>query len=417
MMTVLYGTDWLNGVSSEFVNKLAENNGAADWSIYNNQPIQFDAEVFKDVALRMILDAGVKPYLYTLACHPIMVKDKVKGIIIESKSGRQAILAEDVVDCTGDADIAYRAGAPFTFGREEDSKARPFTLLFRLGGLNVPEIERYIKENPDECQWAFRDRSHVKIGKEDVIGRLSGFYSLVEKAKANGELYPECHYFRFETLWVNRGISEVNTVRVYNVDGTNAQDLTKAEIHARDQIKKLLHFVRKYMPGCQNAYIIDTATRLGVRQSRKLLGEFKLMEEDVYNNREFEDAIARTTVSWVDSPRPENYDAHMPDPIEGSKEDIAETTPYILKKSNYKFQISYRTLLPQKVDNILVAGRCISVSHFIDGLIRLMLIAMHTGQVCGIAAALSAKKSISPKLLNYNELTVEMEKQGMKIDK
>lgn len=338
LMAALVGSRRASGISLELINRMAEKGGAPKW---NPQPgyfdtTPFDPEIFKETALEMVREAGVSLMLYTLVSRPIIIGDKVKGVIIENKSGRSAVLGERVIDCTGDADLAYAAGASCMMGRESDQKMRPFALLFRLGGININKIVQYVKDNPEELQPQFREGTLHKVGNEEIIIRISGFYKLVEEAKKNEELYPECHYFRLENLWLNRGTAICNTSRIYYVDGTDANDLTKGEIAGREQIKKLVSFAKKYIPGCENAFLIDVAPHMGVRETRRIIGEYSLTNDDAYSDARFDDAIMTVNDALVKRPVPIELDVHMPDPIEGSMLDLLERFPERVPREKHR---------------------------------------------------------------------------------
>lgn len=415
MMAALVGAKYADGISGELIGKMSEKGGSPDLAaprVYDSIP--FDPETFKEAALEMVCEAGVNLMLYTMATNPIVVDGKIKGIVVENKSGRSAVLAERVIDCTGDADLAYSAGAPVAFGRESDHKMRPFSLLFRLGGVDVKKILRYVENDPDELQPQFRNGIRFRINSgEEVIQRLSGFYKLVEKAKAKGELYPECHYFRIESIWINRGTVICNTSRFYYVDGTNASDLTKGEIECRKQIKKLFAFAKKYVPGFENAFVIDVAPRLGIRETRRIIGEYTLTNGDAYNDARFDDAFMTVSGTLVKGSLPAALDVHMPEPIEGSEKDLLERYPERVPREDHTYQIPYRVLLTRDVDNLLVAGRTIAVSHMIDEFTRLMIPCMRFGQVAGAAAALSVRNAVSPKNLDFKFLKEELIRQGL----
>lgn len=415
LMAALVGSEMATGIGLELIDRLVAKGGAPKWDAApgRTRTTPFDPEAFKDAALDMIREAGVDLLLYTWVAGPIAMDDKVMGVMTESKSGRRVVLAKASVDCTGDADLAAVAGVACMKGRETDRRMRPFALLFRLGGLDIRRIVQYVQENPEELQPQFRTGTLLKVGDEEVITRISGFYRLVETAKRNGELYPECHYFRLEDLWVNRGTAICNTTRIYGADGTDADDLTKGEIEGREQIRKLVAFAKKHIPGCENAFLIDTAPCLGVRETRRIVGEYSLTDEDAYGDARFADAITTMQEWLVCRPRPANLDIHMPDPIEGSPQDLIERFPEQVRRERHSYQIPFRALIPQGIDGLLVAGRAISVSHMIDSTTRLMLICMRTGQAAGVAAALSARQGVSPKRLDFGELRSLLIGQGM----
>ena len=414
MMAALVDAKRANGISEELIKRMGERNGAPLLSPEKNvNTIPFDPETFKTCALQMLMESGASVLFYTIVTEPIVVGDEIRGFIIENKNGRQAILARQVIDCTGDADLAYRAGAPCVKGREEDGKMRPLSLLARMGGVDVYKTLKYLEENPEEIQPQYRNGGILKAGEEDVVQRLSGFYKLVEQAKEEGGLFPECHYFRLENLWASRGTVICNTARAYFLDGTDADDLTKAEIICRRQIDKLLEFARKYVPGFENAFVIDISSRLGVRETRRIKGVYTLTDEDAYGDATFEDPILFLSGNLVKRPLPKDLDVHMPEPIEGSDKDWLEKYPERVPMAHHEYQLPFRCLIPQNIRNLLVAGRSLSVSHMIDSFTRNMIPCMWFGQAAGAAAGLCIKYDTIPAELEYEKLHQELKRQGL----
>jgi hypothetical protein len=183
------------------------------------------------------------------------------------------------------------------------------------------------------------------------------------------------------------GVWRVNTSRVQGLAGTNAEDLSKAELEGRRQVFELLAFFRKYFPGFQNAVLVDTATQIGVRETRRLVGEYMLTSEDLISGRSFEDVIALYGYP---------IDIHSPNEVttEFSKE---------FKTANI-YQMPYRILVPEKVNGLLVAGRCVSATHEALGAIRVMPCAFALGQAAGAGAALASASGIEPRNVNIREL-------------
>ncbi|KUO61731.1 MAG: hypothetical protein APF84_15175 [Gracilibacter sp. BRH_c7a] len=422
MMQALCGCRGMSGIMEELVDRMNKKGGAPKWDYqerlekmkdgYVNETITFDIECFKETALEMCLEAGVVLYLYTRVCKPIVNNNTVVGVIVESKGGRQAILAERVVDCTGDGDIAYRAGAPYSVGRDSDNKMRPFALLFRVGGLDVKKILEYVEQHPNEWQPQHKNNHTHQIGDDSVINRLSGFFDLVNKAKANNDLYEWIHYLRFEAVYIDKGIALCNTSRIYYLDGTNPQDLTKGEILGRNQINKIIKFIKKYLPGGENAFLIDVAPSIGVRETRRFVGEYFLTEEDVYSGKDFDDCfmtLERKLPRYEDK---DTLDIHPPVPIEGAPEDLYERDQKKVLQVLQKLRFSYRMLLPQKIDCLLFAGRTMSTTHTIESFSRLMPFCMRMGQVAGTAAAVSVREKVSPKELDFSLLKQALIRQG-----
>jgi len=415
MMAAFVATNHIDGISRDLLDELAKFGGAPDYNTPRKVGnIPFDPEIFKTVALDMVLKAGVKVLFYTQVCEPVIINGEVKGVVIETKAGRSVILAKQTIDCTGDADLVYRAGGEVNFGRQGDNKTRPITLLFRLGNVDVYKIMEYVEKNPEELQPQYRgSKPLIFNGNEEVVQRLSGFYKLVEEAKAKGELYDEIHYFRLENLQVNRRIVYCNTARAYNLNGTNPEDLTQAEIILRKQILKIVAFARKYIPGCENSFLIDISSSLGVRETRRIVGEYTVSEDDAYNDCKFDDAFMTVKGNLVKRPRPIELDVHMPEPIEGSEKDWLERYPERVPNEPHTYQLPYRCLIPKGIRNLLVAGKIIGVCHMLDGFTRNMIPCMRFGQTAGTAAALAARKGITPKDLAFSEIKTELIRQGL----
>src|SRR3990172_6508142 len=255
----------MSGLAREMVEALVRKGHAVD-----GVTVPFDPEWFKEMAVDVVGGAGVKLLFYTDVAAPLMDGDRIVVVVTESKSGRQAILAKAVVDATGDGDVAYRAGVPTVKGRESDGKMRPVTTLFRLGGVDVRAIVEYSKAHRD--QFTADPNFHIMDVDKGLV-RISGFFDIVAGAREKGEVDKDCHYIRMEGIQVDRGIVTLNSTRVYGVDGTDAWDLTRAEIEARHQMRLLYRFIKTRLPGCENAYIIDTSPIIGVRETDRIPGQ------------------------------------------------------------------------------------------------------------------------------------------------
>lgn len=373
--------DRMTGVAREIALRLAER-GAA---VLGGPTVPFDPEVLKDLALELLLDAGVELLTYSWVTEPILDGNRIRGVIVQNKSGRQAILAGAVVDATGDADIAAAAGAEFVMGREQDHKMRPMSVLFRLGGVDVRRAVEYCRQHPD--QFTADPNFHI-LDLERGLVRMSGFFDIVEQARRRGELPEEIHYIRFEGVQVDRGIVTVNNSRVYGVDGTNAWDITRADIAARRQNRQLFQVIKKYIPGFENAYVIDSSPTVGVRETRRVRGSYVLTEEDILAHRTYPDSVAKI---W------RHHDAgrdwHSPDGGEGSPQNLVYRT---LRTDLKWFEIPYRVLVPNGVEGLTVGGRTLSVTHEADMWTRGQYCCLVTGQVAGTAAALAAQAGITP---------------------
>lgn len=391
----------LYGISDEIVDELVRRKAAAVGRIIN-----FDPEIFKKVALDLVQEAGVKLLLYSWAVAPIVEDNVVQGAFIENKSGRQAVLAKTTIDCTGDADLAFQSGVPTTKGRETDGKMRPISLIFRMGNIDFHAIVDYARQHPDQ----FSPDPNYQVNDIDQgVVRISGFFDLVAEARQRGELYSDMHYLRLEGADAEKGICFVNSTRVYRLDGTNAWDLTKSEIEARNQIPMVVNFIRKYIPGCQRAFVIDTAANIGVRETRRIHGEYLLTEEDILANRYFEDRVVRV-YSYTAAP---GVDVHSPDGMEGSAQDPHART-FVHPERGYF--IPYRCLVPQKVDGLLVAGRCISETHDAEKWNRNEVWCIGMGQAAGTAAAVAAADGAAVRAVDVRRVQQRLIAQGAPLD-
>src|SRR2546429_178303 len=366
--------------------------------------VVYDPELYKITALEMLAEAGVNVLLHTLVSDVILDGPVLRGIVVENKSGRQAILSRVTIDASGDADVAARAGAPFVKGREEDGKMRPMTLIFRMGGVDVARLVEYVKSRPDDFS---PDPLQCMLDLEHHMIRVFGFFKLVEDAKARGELWPECYYFRVESVLPERGVLTVNATRVYGVDGTKAEDLSRAEIEPRHQMIQLAAFARKDIPGFEHSFILDSANTIGVRETRRIRGGYVMTEDDIIAGRRYDDVVAVD----ANQQNPRQQGGHPPDGKEGGPQD-REPRELIARLSVY--EIPYRSLLPQDVDGRLAAGRCISVDHHADVYTRNQGSAMATGVGAGGAAALAARAGVPPRRVDVRAVQARL--RNLRVD-
>ena len=336
----------------------------------------------------MLEEAGVKLLLHTWIADSIVENDKIKGIIVENKSGRQAILGKVVIDATGDGDVAARAGCPYQKGREKDGKTQGMTLVGPImKGVDNKKLWNFL------CQYKKKHPEDVVDFIDDKLPffDVSGLSNLLKEAREKGDLLLD-----YDTIWIIGDLetdkAEIGGSFVPNVDGTNVFDLTYAEIESIKQLSSIVNFAKKYIPGFENSHRTDRGSvSIGVRETRRIMGEYLLTEKDILSGRNFPDTIAKNKAP---------IDIHSP---EGQK--------YITLKKSYG--IPYRCLVPKKIDNLLVAGRCISVTHKALASVRFIPCCMATGQAAGVAAALSVKNNITPRNLNPIELQRSLKKQGV----
>ncbi|MFX0101940.1 MAG: FAD-dependent oxidoreductase [Candidatus Hodarchaeota archaeon] len=333
-------------------------------------------EKLKTVLLEMIEEEGIDLRLYTFASGVVMERDGISAVITESKSGRQAFIAKIVIDASGDGDVAARAGVPFHKGRETDGKMQPVTLMFKVAGV---DMEKAVLPG------AFEDNRKVPKGEIQTLGKQH-------------IPYPAGHVLLYPSTL--QGIVTVNMTNAIDIDGTRAEDLTKAEITCRKQIDPIVKFLREFVPGFENCYVISSASMMGVRETRHFEGEYVLTEDDILNAKVFDD--------WAVTKAHFNFDVHN---IKGAGLDDTGVQKKFPQGKPYT--IPYRCLVPKKVDNLLLAGRNISGTHMAHSNYRVMPICANIGQAAGIAAALCVKRGKNPRNLDVKALQDALANQGV----
>ena len=388
--------EYVYGVCREIVDVMAQEDAAACGRV-----VLFDPECFKRVALSKFQDAGAKVMFYSWIVGAIVEDDRVRGVIVENKSGRQAILAEVVVDASGDGDVAVSAGATYTSGREQDGKMRPMSIVFRMGPVDVRQIARYREENPGEFS---PDPGHNVLDLDKRIVRLDGFFGIIRSGRDRGLLDANTNYLRLYGIAGETGDLYVNSTRVYGVDGTKEEDLTRAQQESMLQIDQLAAFLRAEIPGFGEAEVRQTAASIGVRETRRIVGDYTLGIDDCANGQRFPDVIATAMAHMVPG-----VEIHSPDAGEGNADD-----PYVagLVLPFQEFSVPLGCLLPRGLDGILVAGRCISTTHEADGWTRNQPVMMQIGEGAGTVAAIAAMEEISPRDVDIAKVQDSLRQHG-----
>lgn len=332
----------------------------------------FDPELLKYELMEMTLRAGVNLLLHSLVVGIVKNKDQIEGIIVENKSGRQVYLARVFIDATGDGDLAFYAGAPYEKGRPSDGVMQSATMMFRLGGVNFKEVEDYVQKNLDDVY----------------------FRSLTRDPKLKNEYIDTRDDILFFFL-PRKGEVIVNSTRVLRVNGLDVNDLTRAEIEGRRQVMVLRRFFQKYLPGFSKCFLIDMGAQIGIRETRRILGEYVLKKEDLLNYREFPDRIVRAAYM---------IDIHNP---------IGPGFELIPIPEGKSYTIPYRCLLPRTLSNLLVAGRSISATHVAQSAIRIMPISMAVGQAAGVAASIAIKQGKRLRQIDVEGLQLVLRDQNV----
>jgi len=371
----------LVGFPREFFTRLAEEQGAGLGDV-----VPWDIEAYKWTAMDVLREAGADVLLHTWVSEPIVLDGRVAGVIIENKSGRQAVLAKAVIDTTGDGDVAARAGAPFRKGRERDGAMRPVTVMGRIGNVDVGRFKQYIDSHPNDFS---QDDGRRVVDLDSGIVRIDGFFSIVEKAKKYGLLDAGApvNYLRFSGVnpreLADRAVLICNSTRVYDIDGTDGAAVSRAEMEGRDQLRQIVRTCRELLPGFEKSFLVDTSAYLGVRETRRIEGRCTLTYEDIRDGRRFADAVGvMTSVDYGTA------ELHGPDfGHEGSSAD-KWARELSLKLMRYEFPLS--CMLPKRITNLIVAGRCSSFTHDVDKFQRNMAPTGLAGQAAGVLGAVMA---------------------------
>jgi hypothetical protein len=384
------GTIESEGIGLEMERRAAMMGGTIKWPYNDSQCL--DADFFKVVADRLITEAGVRPILHCLAVDVIFDGDsnRLKGVITESKSGRQVILAKRIVDCTGDADIAHLAGAPYR--KTPKDKMLGVTTVFNASGVDKSKFLQYTDENPATyADWS-RTWTQETTGKEDSL-RSPYLDKEFDKARELGVIPANTTSLggSWSALTDAGEATNLNLAHMNGFDCTDVRDLTKAEMQGRQEALYALMALKKVVPGFENAKLRNYGMTIGTRDSRKIIGRHNLSEEDVKNQAKFADTIGI-----------------FPEFIDGYNVLILPTT------GRY-FEVPYGCLVPQEVDNLLVAGRCVAGDMVSHAAMRNMMACTVTGQGAGVAAAISLRQEQTTANVDISVVQAELERQGVRL--
>ena len=378
-----------NGIGREFETRAFEMDAAVPES--QSMSYELDAEGFKLVADALVEEAGIRGMLHRTFVAPLMDGDAVTGIITESKAGREAIRAQRVIDASGDADVAHRAGAPTNLTPREEMMAA--SVMFHMSGVDKRAFVEGIKADPQMYKdWAGNGEWDIETsGKEDDM--FSPFLRKpFEQAIADGLIPP--HLSTLAGSWGavhdTGELTYMNLIHMTGIDGTDPDDLTRGEIEGRKQAMEAIKALRAYTPGCSGARLRNFGMTLGVRDTRKIDAAYNMTEHDVREQARFDDSIGI-----------------YPEFIDGYGILILPTT------GRY-FQLPYRNLVPRGVRNLLVAGRSAGGDRVSHAATRNMSCCAVLGQGAGIAAALSLHHSSALDDPNIEAIQKELTRQGVR---
>lgn len=352
------------GLFLEAINRLQEIDtyNSDDYVSYHDAA--FNQEAFKYVLDQLTIENGVEVLFHTVVSEVSAENGVVKSVTVVNKSGTTEIFADCFIDCTGDADLAAKAGCSYRIG-DGNGNCQPMTMCFRIGNVNKGEFDKHNKE----------------------------IQQLFNELQENGSLKCPGLFITFNHL--GEGILHFNSTRVLNRSGLDATDLSKAEQEGRAQVIETYKFLKKHAKGFENCVLLSSASSIGVRETRLVDGDYVLTADDVLKCRHFEDSIA--CGSYL-------IDIHNP---KGKGVELKEL-------EGIYYHIPYRCITPKGYDNIFVAGRCISATHEAQGGCRTIPICASVGEAAGVAASLCVKNKTTSRELDVSLLQQKIEEFGGK---
>ena len=349
--------DFSAGIFREIHDRLEERNAMRKES--------FLEEELKYILNEMIAEANIDLLFHAYIFKVEKCDEHIASVMVATKGGEMQIEANYFIDATGDAQLAYLAGCPTVLGRESDHLCQPMTLCFRIGNVDVEKF--------------YASRERLKIAHAQSL--------------ASGELInPRENILVFKTPIHN--VLHFNTTRVVRKNPTSPEEVTEAEVLARKQVYEIYDFMKKNADGLENSFLMMTAAEIGVRESRMIVGDYVLTEQDCRNCVKFEDGIAAC-----------NYDIDIHNP-EGTG-----TSHYYFPAGEY-YTIPYRSLIPKSAENLLVAGRCISSDHGAQASYRIMPVVCCIGEAAGSAVGLAVKQNCTVREIDVKELQNELKRNG-----
>ncbi|MDR1282678.1 MAG: FAD-dependent oxidoreductase [Opitutaceae bacterium] len=390
----------VKGMAAGFVRRLRQTGAASpyEYDIKCGSAVSIDTHWWKCLAMQLCSEAGVKLMLHTHVLDTLREGDRITGVVVHHKSGQQRIHALTTIDCTGDGDVAARGGVAWEKGRSGDGLVQAPTLVFRLGGVDrTAFIAGCKRDDLNYREWLapYPDLRAKTLGRLDRMQVIicGGFAPLLERARAAGDLdIPQTRIVGVKTHRPDE--FTVIMTRVLGLDPIDVNSVTQACARVYEQIPQLVSFFRNYVPGFATARLLEIAPMLGIRESRRIMGDHILTEDDLVNGRIFPDAVAMGAY---------HIDIHRP------------SGTWVDSRNVKAYTIPLRSLIARDVDGLAMAGKCISATHEAMASTRVIPICMAQGQAAGTAAALAARHRISIRKTPVGELQALLQQQGAEI--
>lgn len=402
------GVKALGGFGEELLRRARADGGVTEVSSHprHGSIMGQDPEALKLNLIQMVREAGLDLLLHSVLAGVLVDRGVVQAIEVLNKGGTEIIPAAAFVDCTGDGDLAARAGAEFAQGRESDGRMQPVSAIFRVGGVELDRTWAYLAEHPEDFEapegYVGDEYSVEKFRSMPGVG-AAGFRSLIRKAAAAGD-----HTIRREDFGFNpmpgRPEVTINLTRVHDIDGTDPDDLTRAEIETQLQIVEGVRFLRKYVPGFEKCYVVSAPFQVGVRETRHVVGDYVLTRDDVFSGRDFADQVARGAYP---------FDIH--EVVATRQSNAGGGTD--LSKINKSYGIPARSLTVKGIANLALAGRAISASHEASASTRGQPVCMATGHAAGTMAALAAAEGGALREVDVSKLQSVLRDQGAVLER
>ena len=375
----------IRGIGMEILDELSDNCWYSDFyprerdGRRNLDWFPIDSELLKSIYDRKVIESGCEVLLHTQMIGCEMDGSRIRSVTLFHAGGRLNVEADVFIDCTGDAMLAAAAGCDIEIG-DEDGEVQSATLCFKIANFDSERFAVYARENHEGGN-LFGACNRAIAADDFIPGEF----------KVSGVTLPA------------PGVAVFNFGHVFEVDPLDPANMTHAEMQARAQLPKLMAFLRKYVPGCEEAVLVSSGPSIGIRESRRVIGQYVLTADDYYARSDFEDAIA--------------YYCYPID-IHGAKAKSDKNDSYhqVFYQQRYSkgesYAVPYRCLLPNKVDNLMTAGRIISCDRQMLGSVRVVPCCFATGQAAGMAAAMASRLHSGPNAIDIQSLRQELRNAG-----
>ncbi|MGQ9846515.1 MAG: FAD-dependent oxidoreductase [Bacteroidales bacterium] len=362
----------VRGVFEDIENEMISRKGMIDNGFYASSFRASAFELLKNANSTILLNAQINEVIRT--------GNSIKSVKVIANEEELLIDADVFIDTTGDAQLVYLGNFPWVKGDEKTGKLQALTLFFRIADIDVKAVAEYAKQHKDDFfDWMDYDFDFTKIIS------IAGFFSFVKRAIEQKKLPEEIQYIFFTTL-PDSGEGSFNTSNILDIDGSTSEDLTKAELVGRNQVHQIVKLLQDEIPGFEKAILLETAVQVGVRETRRAIGDYIVTGDDIKFAHKFDDAIARGCYG-ID--------------IHGQKDEQSRMEH--LPEGDY-YEIPIRALIVRDADNLLVAGRCISSTREGHSALRIQPTSAATGEACGALAALAVKHKMRIRDVNFRDV-------------